>query len=444
MKKLLFILLINCFTFHFLSAQLEGVRVETYYVSDANDATDTLGGMLEVGTTTYRIYMDLVTGSRLLKIYGDENHSLSFSSTEPFFNHREDGETFGKDINKNRYEDGTIALDTWLTIGQASRPFASGAYMGVPKEKDTDGSIVGGENNDGGSAEIPEGLLTNNAPDAGIALTEADGIMLVDQALPDGWVDIDFINPLSGEDTTIFGSDTITEFTSNSASFFNSGTTGVFPDENEVLVAQLTTKGELSFTINVEVEFEEDGETKTIKYVSNEAMVMNGEEFNPLLSFPWTCGCKDPDFLEASPSFACEDNSLCLTPVVYGCLDSLACNYDEAANFNIEDLCCYVGYCNDRDISVVCPDLPEFRLKPTEHSIQIYPNPTEGIFYTTLDFPYENAIPFSIFDAYGRQRWHSALRDINQEVDISFLERGIYYVRFLVDDTILTKPISVY
>lgn len=422
-------------------AQLEGVIVETYYISDADDATDTFGGMLEAGTTTYRIYIDLAAGSRLLEVYGDNNHPLVFSSTEHFFNHESDGETFAFELNRGRWGDGTAPLDTWLTIGQLSRPFDMGAYYGVRKELDLDGSVVGGENNDGGSEELPGGLLNNDVADLGIALTEADGLSFVD-FVPVNWSDIDFVSELTGEDSTIFGSEDVNEFSSNTARLFNDGVVMPF-EENEIIIAQLTTKGELTFQINLVVAYEENGQTQIVRYVGNETGLQPGEEFNPLLNFPWTCGCKDPNFLEASPSFACEDNSQCVTPVVYGCLDSLACNYDENANFDIEELCCYVGYCNDRDISLVCPDLPEWRQSLTDNMIQINPNPARGSFKASADFEIIRKIPFSIFDTYGRERTQGIFEQQNQEIRIENLEPGIYYIRFFTEENILTKAISI-
>lgn len=49
------------------TAQIEKVTVERYYVSDANDATDTFGGYLEPGSVTYRVYIDLLPGCVLKK-----------------------------------------------------------------------------------------------------------------------------------------------------------------------------------------------------------------------------------------------------------------------------------------------------------------------------------------------------------------------------------------
>ena len=170
MKKILFVFLFHCLLFlNDIQAQIENVIVETYYISDSNDATDTTGGFLEEGSITYRIYVDLLPNTRLRKIYGDSLHALKFSSTENFFNNKVDGESFGKDFSKNRLGENTVALDTWLTLGQVTR-IGSKTYFGVMKTIDDDGSFIGGINNDGGSAGIAGGLLINNSSAMGLPL----------------------------------------------------------------------------------------------------------------------------------------------------------------------------------------------------------------------------------------------------------------------------------
>ena len=50
-------------------AQIEKVEIETYYVSDSLDATDTINGkFIDKGTKTYRIYVDLAVGSKIKKL----------------------------------------------------------------------------------------------------------------------------------------------------------------------------------------------------------------------------------------------------------------------------------------------------------------------------------------------------------------------------------------
>ena len=420
-------------------AQIEKVNIERYYITDANDATDTLGGHLEAGAVTYRIFVDLLPGSKIISIYGDANHPLVFSGDQPFFNHREEGISFGKDLNKNRYGIGTVALDSYITLGQCSRSFSQAAYFGVPKEKDHDGSIVGGVNNDGGSLEIPGGLLTNDDSQIGLPLPTADGLAVNNQ-LPDSWIEIGFIDLLSNEDTTIFGSATPKSncYLTN-AILKNSGVTGVSAEENEVLVAQLTTKGEIKFEINLEVEIKEGDIVRTVKYVArNEALGQN-EIFEPLLNFPYECGCTDPDYLEASTTFACTDNNKCKTRIVYGCMDSLACNYDPAANLNIQDICCYVGYCHDLDISVVCPDLRP-RTEIDLSKIRLFPNPVYDELQVDLDFVHNNDIDYAIYDMLGKVVRKGIMPGQDKRIPVDNLAQGYFTLRMSIDQKFFALP----
>jgi hypothetical protein len=158
-----------------VSAQIENLIVETYYIADSNDATDTTGGRsLQIGMKTYRVYLDLAPDTRLRKIFGSNLHPLKINSTDIFYNNIDrPNANFGYLINKSWYNSNpTIALDSWLTIGMATT-----VYLGVNKTNDTDGSFVGGANNGGGTAGIPGGLLVNADPLAGIPVTVADGLM---------------------------------------------------------------------------------------------------------------------------------------------------------------------------------------------------------------------------------------------------------------------------
>ena len=50
MKTFLTTIFLSIFAAHYASAQLEKVIIEKYYVSDANDATDTSGGGVPIGS----------------------------------------------------------------------------------------------------------------------------------------------------------------------------------------------------------------------------------------------------------------------------------------------------------------------------------------------------------------------------------------------------------
>jgi hypothetical protein len=362
-----------------------------------------------------------------------------FSSDKPFFNHREEGITFGKDLNKNRYSTGTVPLDSYITLGQCSRSFSQGAYFGIPKDKDQDGSVVGGANNDGGSSQIAAGLLTNDDSRLGFPLTTADGLSFSNE-LPDSWIEIGFIDLLSNNDTTIFGSATPKSiFNMNNVSLQNSGVSGVDPEDNQILVAQLTTTGELTFEINLEVEIKEGDVFRRIKYVARNTALNEDEIFEPLLSYPYECGCTDPNFMEASTTYACTDNSKCITPVVLGCMDSLACNYNPAANFNVHDVCCYVGYCNDLDISVICPDLHP-RGEISQEQIKIFPNPVVDELSIDLDFVLNNDIQFTIYDIYGKSIKKGVIKGHNRSIDVNELSPGYFTLQLYMVDNFFALP----
>lgn len=382
--------------------QVEGMIVERYYVSDSLDATDTIGGGIAAGTVTYRVYVDLTQGSRIKRIYGDNNHPLIITSTAPFFNHLLDGQTFGKDFSKARYGENTVALDSWLTLGQLTRN-STKTYFGVLKSDDTDGSFVGGVNNDGGSAGIITGLLTNADSTAGIPVTIADGndtmVVAANSFFSDGIID-----PVSGNDSTIFGSLVAgNSFISNGAFLANSlGVAGKNPQTNHVLIGQFTTAGSLSFKLNLIVEQPGTPFPIEVKYVSDLAAGEANSDtlrLSPSLTYPPVCGCLDPNYLEYSSAYSCENTDSCRTLIVFGCMDTMACNYNPGANYHLTSLCCYPGYCNDRDISIVCPDL-NFG-KKVDDEFRVFPMPVNDKLKIEFTKPLSDAASIRIFSISG-------------------------------------------
>lgn len=422
MQKIFLLLLLLPLSTH---AQLEKVLVETYYVSDSIDATDTNGGYLKPGSVTYRIYVDLVAGSRLISLYGDTNHALKFASTDTFFNNIADGQTFAKEFSKNRYSEGTVALDTWITLGQTTRN-GSKTYFGTPKNLDDDGSFIGGANNDGGSAGITTGLLTNTA--SAIPLTTSDGMDTM-SVVPSLWGDYGFLDISSGEDSTIFGSIVSgTSFTSYNAGLLNSGIGGVNTDSNMVLVAQLTTTGTISFEINLVVI---DTAGNAINYVANDSILLGNEVLSRYLKYPYSpvCGCADPTYLEYLPNRDCDENDSCKTIIVFGCMDTAACNYNAGANYHVQSLCCYPGYCNDRNLAVVCPQLQNERLQ--ENEMTITPNPANEKLYININSKQPQTVFYEIADAFGRKVLEGRTRygETTHAVNCSEIIKGVYFIK---------------
>ena len=421
------------------NAQLQKVIVEKYYISDANDATDTLGGGINIGSTTYRIYVDLAPGSLLKKIYGDANHPFSIQSTAPFFNHESDGQTFAKDYVKNRYLEGTVALDSWITLGQTTKTQAGKTYFGISKNQDVDGSFIGGTNNDGGSELISNGLLSNNDPLAGIPLTQSDGMDTM-VTIPTTWTHFGVLDFTTGNDSTIFGSlQSSNEFTSNNFFLANSGVSGVIPDSNQVLVAQLTTSGDLTFQLNIEVDVWNGSSMETISYVSSNDTILSGEVFNPYLIYPSTCGCNNSNYLEFDPNVACLEPGACITPIVIGCMDSMACNFDPTVNVNVSNLCCYPGKCNNRDIAIVCP-----ALRGENFEFLVYPNPSSADFFLDVYSGMANeAIQVTVFNTFGVKVYENAFEPSSiltgELLELSTVEKGLYHIQVQIGEQVQTQ-----
>ena len=420
-------------------SQLEKVIVEKYYVSDVNDATDTLGGGLPVGSTTYRIYVDLAPGSVLKKIYGDANHPFSIQSTAPFFNHESDGQTFAKDFVKNRYLEGVVALDTWLTLGQTTKTQAGKTYVGILKNQDVDGSFIGGVNNDGGSELIPTGLLVNKDVSAGIPLIQADGMDTM-ATIPTSWTHFGLLDFVSGNDSTMFGSlSSKNEFISDNFFLSNSGIKGLIPDSNQILVAQLTTIGELAFHLNIVVDAMINGGVQTINYVSSNDTIVSGEEFNPYLIYPSTCGCNNSDYVEYDPTVTCLEPGSCITPIIIGCMDTMACNYDANANVNISYLCCYPGKCNNRDIAIVCP-----ALRGDNFEFLVYPNPSAEDFFLDVYSGMANEnIQIEVYNTFGVNVFEKTIAPtgllIGEKLELTTSEKGVYHIKVQIGEQVQTQ-----
>ena len=217
---------------------LENVIVETYYVADAEDNADVDGSSvpLPVGAVTYRVFLDLKDGYQLLTAGGFANHPFTISTSTSFWNNEDRGDAWGDAINDIHLGKNTVAIDSWLTAGAASD-----AHWGVPKADDTNGSIVGGANNDGGSNGVP--LLDNAASQVGIPLTEADGLSNI--SVPPSVTYVggppEFFNTNTSDNT--YSND-------NFGWAVLGGVASPLPG-NKVLIGQFTTDGTLSFCLNI-------------------------------------------------------------------------------------------------------------------------------------------------------------------------------------------------
>lgn len=411
-----------------LHAQIDSVIVETYYISDANDFSDSTasdsGGArnLSPGSVTYRIYIDLADSCSLKKVYGDAKHVWKIESDSVFFNHYEEGVTFANDLNKARFlEFPTVALDTWLSLGHGTK----NKNIGVLKAEDTDGTLLGGANSNG--------LLTNDDGAAGIPLTVADGFLTT--TVSASWSSYGIEDFISGKDSTIFGSiipgNIFVTDSIDTAFIQTNGPGAMGPTEaNRVLIAQLTTKGKISFELNLIIEQPDgNGGTKLVKYVAKNN---EGDEIlSPFLTYPPACGCTDKKYLEYNPLFSCPVSDSCKTLKVFGCTDPMACNYDANANSMLTGFCCYPGHCQDRDLSQACPSLSE--------RYTIFPNPVAHTMAIEIYSPGNHETRYEVYDMFGRtvmQKKTGIIWGTSTEyADVSALPTGIYLLRIFVGDT---------
>jgi hypothetical protein len=276
--------------------------------------------------------------------------------------------------------------------------------------------------------------LTNNDALAGPSLTVSDGMdTLVD--VESNWVNNGFIDLISGEDSTIFGSiKEGSEFISNDAILYNTGIMGINPDSNQVLVAQLTTKGEISFELNVQVfDPSADQSYRSCYVAAGIDSTYIGEQkivkVSPYLKYPAACGCNDPNFLEYDKKYVCGIMDSCKTRIILGCMDPNACNYNPDANYNVVFLCCYPGLCYDRDISLACPSDGEPILR-----LDVYPNPaiTRITIQSSSDIKNKET-RYIVYNYSGRVVLEKNLGTVNgivtDDLDLSDFEPGIYLVR---------------
>ncbi|MBN2484594.1 MAG: T9SS type A sorting domain-containing protein [Bacteroidales bacterium] len=406
-------------------AQLQKVIVEKYYIIGAKDTTDLFGGCLEEGSVTYRVYLVLDEGYVLKSLIGDSIRNFTITSTDNFFNHTGFGVDYGIGLNPALLPIGLTGLDSWLTIG-----YATTSHLGVLKTNDPDTSIVGGKNN-------IMGLLSEEFPEAGIPIITADGLVLADSFATS-------YNYGTNISDSTFGTKTrsnVFNFTGNSGGenfFITVGKNSIvgFDSNNYVLIAQLTTKGELAFKINCELI--NLATNKSLSIFGTDSLIKpeKNEIYSRWLNYPFICGCTDPWFVEYNPEAVCNDGS-CSDSIILGCMDVNACNYDPNANYSVAELCCYgPDSCDNRDIKLVCPDYGDKVL-----NFKMFPNPSGGNLSLVIESVPANAgALLTVYNSFGDKVYVRELSPLyisfNEQLDLSFIPQGIYLIQITTSEGI--------
>jgi hypothetical protein len=261
-KILISVLLFQSFS---LLAQngLENILVEKYYVSNADDTlANSYAGKLPIGSTTYRIYADLLPGYRFQMAYGSRTHKLFFKTSTLFFNNEDKGDVIPNVIAKRTLHKNTVMLDSWLSAGSAAED-----CFGVLKNDDDSLLTV-----------VHEKLFLQNKSFNGIPISLKDGLVESDKIPRPTFFNIDSA-------VTVFGNAQKGGyfFTDNGAwSCMGPGSVGIDSlTNNRVLIAQITTDGDFSFELNIQIGTPIKGESQ--KYVARDPV--NKEILLPSLIF---------------------------------------------------------------------------------------------------------------------------------------------------------------
>ena len=215
---------------------LEGIVVEKYYISDSADSINASDegatSPLVIGSTTYRVYANLLPGYRIGSIWGNASHTLNFSTTTSFYNDPNYGVSTYSGTSVINTKKFTTLIDSYITIGAVAA-----GKIGVLKTEDTDGTIGN-----------TSGILANNTIEMGLPIMGTSGM---DGLMP-GTPVVPNILGLTTE-LDIFDQTPGNDFTCNSCVVAAlAGVSGVTPS-NHVLLGQFTTDGIFSFKLNLQV-----------------------------------------------------------------------------------------------------------------------------------------------------------------------------------------------
>lgn len=214
---------------------LEKIIVEKYYVAQAYDTTaNVYAGKLPIDAVTYRIYADLLPGYKFLAAYGSPEHTLKIATTTTFFNNIDHGATIPNVIPYRTLRKNTVMLDSWLSVGAAGED----SYGILKSDDDTLETI-----------KHEKKFLANAKKSMGISLLEKDGIVRHENVPRPFFFHIDSAVKIfdGNHPGGLFE-------IKNGAWACLGGSKGADSlTNNRVLLAQVTTDGELSFELNIQV-----------------------------------------------------------------------------------------------------------------------------------------------------------------------------------------------
>lgn len=290
MKKVLLSLALIILSYlGFAQNGLEGVIVEKYYISNAADAAGSVGA-LPSGSTTYRIYIELLPGYTFQAAYGVAGHELRFATTTAFFNNEDYGATT-PNFSKNNARFNSVMLDSWFSGGAACA-----LNHGILKTED---GVAGGTN-----VINADGILANTDPNAGIPLTTQDGFYT---GTPGAVTVLGFTQPqLDVIDNISNAGNLISTFNASWAVL--GGATGP-TSANKILIAQFTTDGTFSFKLNLQLGTPVPGVSQN--FVAENPV--GSEILFPGLIYPATAPTASVSIVNTTPLPVCQGTAVTFT-----------------------------------------------------------------------------------------------------------------------------------
>ena len=214
---------------------LEKVIVEKYYISNAYDTSaNDYAGKLPQGSVTYRIFADLLPGYKFSAAYGSPEHTLKIATTTTFYNNTDHGAIIPNVIPYRTLRKNTVMLDSWLSVGAAGED-----CYGILKTDDDTLETIKHEKK----------FLANTKKSMGIPLNQKDGILRNDNVPRPTFFHID-------NEAKIFDGNHpggLFEVKDGAWACLEGSKGADSLTNNRVLIAQITTDGELSFELNIQV-----------------------------------------------------------------------------------------------------------------------------------------------------------------------------------------------
>ncbi len=225
----------------------EGLIIEKYYETQSFDGADSNhSGSLPAGSVTYRVYLDLAPGYRFQAVYSAKESPVLISSTAPFYNHIENGQTHPNILPERSLGKNVALLDSWLSVGAAGEN-----HLGIPKKFDYDGkdSLL----------EFKDGYFANNRRGM-ISPMQQDG-MIRSETLPfPTFFQMDSALMVLGSSTN----GQRIKIDNGAWACMGKGSVGADSlTTNTILLGQFTTTGDITMSLNIMIS---NPQGKSIKY----------------------------------------------------------------------------------------------------------------------------------------------------------------------------------